>query len=91
MALGNALDGEREHLLVDEAVPVMDLDRLPDEHDRHVRADDLVVADDHEVHVRHRLRHRVTLHLAGEGQEGTRTGVERQELVQPRLARERGT
>ena len=86
MAVGSALMAQREHLLVDQTVAVLDLERLADEDDRHVGADDLVAADDDEVHVGHRLGHGVALHLAGQGEVRARTGVERQELVGPGLA-----
>ncbi len=80
------VDGEGEHLLFDQAVAVLHLERLTDEGDRHVGADHLVAADDDEVDVGDRLRHRVTLHVAGDRQVGPRAGVERQQLVRPGLA-----
>ncbi len=83
---GERVDGEGEHLLLDEAVAVVHLGRLTHQRDRHVRADDFVTPDDDEVDVGDRLRHRVALHLAGDRQIATRTRVEREELVRPGLA-----
>ena len=68
MAVGQRVDGEGEHLLVDQAVAVVHLEGLADEDDRHVGRDDLVAADDDEVDVRHGLRDRMALHLAGQGE-----------------------
>ena len=73
---GQRPDGEREHLLLDEPVAVVDLERLTDERDGHVRADDLVATDDDEVDVGDRLGDRMALHLAGDGQVGARARVE---------------
>ena len=36
MAVGQGVDGQREHLLVDQAVAVVHLERLAHEDDRHV-------------------------------------------------------
>ena len=83
------VDGQGEHLLLHQPVAVVHLERLAHQGDRHVGADDLVAADDHEVDVGDRLGHRVALHLAGQGEVGARAGVEGQELVGPGLAVER--
>ena len=68
---------------------MVDLEGLTHQHHRHVGADDLVPAHDDEVDVRHRLGHRVALHLAGQGQVGARAGVEGEQLVGPGLTVER--
>jgi hypothetical protein len=83
------LDGQREHLLVDETVPVLHLERLPDQDDGHVGRDDLVAPDDLEVDVGDGLGHRMTLHLTRQGQVGGRSRLEREQLVGPGLAVER--
>ena len=75
------LDGQGEHLLVDQSVAVMHLECLTDQDDRHVGRNDFVSADDLEIDVGHRLGDRVSLHLTGQGQVGGRTGVEREQLV----------
>ena len=59
------------------------LEGLADEDHGHVGRDDLVTTDDDEVHVGDRLGHRMALHVPGQGEEGLRTGVQREELVGP--------
>ena len=62
------VDHQVEQLLLDETVGPLDLEGLADQPHRHLHADDLVAADDHEVDVGHRALQRVTLQLAGHGQ-----------------------
>ena len=72
------LDGQGEHLLVDQPVAVVDLERLTDEDDRHVGRDDFVPPYDLEVDVGDRLCHGMALHLAGQCQVGGGRRVRRE-------------